>query len=207
MIQGGDQPIEPTLDLSLVVDRFYIFAVCLSCKSRAVAITQEFKQLITASTVRFYPTLHRLMVMDPTSSALEAFRQCYNKVAPGGVEFTDLPSHHTMIVIHTLLRGEWGYRPIWYGDNRPSDHKYTRFARDISEFAQAEYQGKRGVPYWIIDFAFISLSLDPLLPAPAIDDCLKILAASLGCDLPNPATLDKRYTSSVLISICLLTKG
>ena len=184
--------IDPTLDLGLILNRFYIFAVCVICKSRAVAITQEFKQLITASAMHFYPTLHRLTVMDPTSANLEDIRKCYNKTIPGWVDFTNLPSCHTTIMVNALLRRDWGCRPVWCSDDRPSNREHTRFARDISELALAEYQRKQEVPKWIVDFAFNSLSLDPLPSASIVANCFEIIAIHLGYDIPDAIALGGR---------------
>ena len=106
MVEDGDRVMDPTIDLTLVLDRLYIFSVCISFSSRAVAVTQEFEQLIAASALRFYYTLHRLTVTDPTSTVLEDSRRRYSKAFPGGVGFMDLPSRHTNIMIDALIRGD-----------------------------------------------------------------------------------------------------
>lgn len=207
VVEDGDQAIDPTLDLTLVVDRFYIFAVCVSFGNRAVAITQELKQLITVITARFYCTIHRLSVMDSTSIDLEDVRRRYNKAFPDGVDFRGLPSRHSMIMIDALIGTDRGRRAIWHGSDRPSDHEHIQFARDISQLAQVGYQQRQLVPKWTLDFALNSLSLDPLPSAPVIADCLAIVAVNLGCSVSDIATLDERYASSTPISIYLLTEG
>ena len=193
MLQGGDRAIGSTVDLTLAVDHFYIFAVCLSFSSRAVAITQQFKQLITASNACLYQTLHRLAVMGPTSIDLNDIRRRYNNVLTGGVNFTDLPSHHTMIMIDALIRRDWGPHPIWRNDDRPSDQEHVPFVQDIAKLALAEYRRERGVPKWIVDFAFNSLSLDPLPSASIVANCFEIIATNLGYDIPDATNLDERY--------------
>ena len=199
MIKG--RAIDPNLDLALIVDHFYIFAVCASFSSRSAAITQEFERLVTMSAARFYHTLHRLAVVDPTSIDLEDIRQRYNKGFPGGDNFGGLPSRHIMIMIDALIGRDRGRRPIWHGGDRPSTHELVQFARGISQLAQATYQQNQVVPKWTLDFSLNSLSLDPLPPAPVIADCLEIIAVNLGCSVSDVATLDERCISSTLIKI------
>ena len=205
MVEGGDRALDPTFDLVLVVNRFYIFAVCVSFRGRGVSITQGFEQLTTASAVRFYRTLHHLMVTDPTSSILEDIRLRYHRAFPDGVDFTDLPSRHTVITINTLIRRDWRCRPIWQGDDRPSDPEHIQFAQDISKLAQVEYRQERRVPEWIIGFAFDSLSLDPLPSTSIVADCFGIIAMNSGCDVSDATTSEEGYICFCPIRIHLLT--
>lgn len=211
MAEDNNQALGPTLGLTLdptlVVTRFYIFAVCIRFGNQRVAISQGLEELVTASAGRFYRTLHRLTVAAPTSSVLEVIRQCYHKAFPDGIDFTGLPSRHTMSMSDALIRRDWSRNPIWRDDDRPSDHEHIPFARDIAELAEVEYRPERGVPGWILAFAFDSLSLDPLPPASIVTDCLKVIAIDLGCKVSDIANSDERYICLSPISVHLLTEG
>lgn len=209
MVEDGDQTIGTTLDLALALNRFYIFAVCVrvSFSNRGIPITQEFEQLTTTSAGRFYHTLHRLTATDPTSSILEDIRLRYEGDFPRDIDFTVFPYHHTMTMINALIRRDWGPRSTWHDDDRPSGREHIRFARNMAELTQAEYRREQEVPKWFLDFAFDSLSLDPLPPTPVVTECLKIIAINLGCNVSDIGTLDERYIFSILVDIYLLTRG
>ena len=209
MVEDDDQTIGATLDLALALNRFYIFAVrvSVSFSNRRMAITQEFEQLTTTSAGRFYHTLHRLIATDPTSSILEDIRLRYEGDFPRDIDFTVFPYHHTMTMINALIRRDWGSRSTWHDDDRPSGREHIRFARNMAELTQAEYRREQEVPKWILDFAFDSLSLDPLPPTPVVTECLKIIAINLGCNVSETGTLDERYIFSILVDIYPLTKG
>ena len=201
MVEDGDQVI----GLIPAVNHFYIFAVCVSLSDRGRAITQGFQQLAIASAERFYRTLHRLTVMDQTSSVLEDIRRRYHKALPHGINFADLPSWHTTTMIDALIRRAWSTRPIWCGHDRPSDYEHIRFAQDIAELSRAEYRRERELPKWILDFAFDSLSLDPLPSASIVANCFEITAINLGCGVSDTTTSEGRYISFGPIHIRLLT--
>ena len=202
MVEGdGDR----ALDSNLVVNFFNVLTVSVTVGNGRAAITQGLEHLATVSARYLYHIFRHLTVMDPTSSILGYMRPSYRRVFPDVVDFTGLPCCHTMIMIHALIRRNWGSRPFWRDDDRPSDHEYITFARDVAELAQAEYQRKRKVPEWVLGFAFDSLSLDPLPPAPITGDCLKAIAIDLGCDVSEIVTSDERYLFLTLIDYNLLT--
>ena len=195
MVEDGDQTIGTTLDLALALNRFYIFAVCVrvSFSDRGIPITQEFEQLTTTSAGRLYHTLHHLAAIDPTSSILEDIRLRYEEDFPHNIDFTGFPYRHTMTMIDVLIRRDWGPRPTWRSDDRPSNEEYIRFAQDIAGVAQAEYQREQKAPGWTLDFAFEPLSLEILPPVPIVTSCFKIVAIDLGYDVSDATTSDERY--------------
>jgi hypothetical protein len=182
------------LDPTLVVDCFNIFIRGILVDEGRVAIMQGLEQFATVAAGCFCSTFYHLTAMDPTSSILEDIRRRYRRVLPDGIDFTDLPSRHSMIMIDALIRKDWGLRHVWRSNDRPSDHEHIPFARDVAELAQAEYQREQEVPEWILGFVYNSLSLVPLPPASIVADCLKTIAVHLGCSVQPVVTLDERYT-------------
>ena len=194
-------------DPSLVVECFNIFLGSISVNDGGVEVTSQGLELAKVSATCFYRAYHRLTVMDPASRVLDTIHQQYRKDFPNRVDFTSLPSRHTITMIDALVTRDWRPRLIWYGGDRPSDCDHILFAQDIAELAQVEHQPDRGVPRWTLDFAFDSLSLGPLPPAPVVANCLKVIAIDLGCDVSSVVTSDERYTYSSLIGIHILTKS
>lgn len=181
-------------DRALVITRFNIFATCIRVSNGKVAIEQGLGKLATVSTQCIYHTLHRLTAINSTSSVLEDMRRRCRRVLPYWIDFAgSVPSRHTIIMIHALIKEDWSPRPIWRDDYRPSDHDHILFARDITELAQVEYQWQQKVPSWILGFSFDSLSLDPLPSVAVVADCLKVIGISLGCDVSGIVAPEKRY--------------
>ena len=185
-------------DPTRVVDCFNIFTGGIRVNHGRVAIAPGLEQLATASAECMYRTLYRLTVIDPASNALEDMHRRYRDAFPDDTDFTGFQSRHTMTMIGALIRRDRGSHPIWRNDDRPSDQEHVPFARDIAELAQAEYRRERGVPKWIVDFAFNSLSLDPLPSASIVANCFEIIATNLGYDIPDATNLDERYIFLVL---------
>ena len=180
MVEGGDRAL---------ADCFSISAVCTSFSNQREDITRELEQLTIALAERFYRTLHHLTVSDPTSSVLEDMHARYHEVFPHQINFTGFPSRHTITMINNLIRGYLSRRQaIWRDDDRPSDDEHIRFARDIAEHAQAEYQRQHRVPESILNFALDSMFLDPLPPVSIVVHCLKVIAIALGCDVSGIST-------------------
>lgn len=189
------------LDFTRVIDCFNIFTICI----RKARTTQAFEQLATACAGCFCHTFYHLKATDPTSSILEDLHQCYYNALPLEIDSTGLPRCHPMIMVGALIGRKWSARPIWRDNYRPSGRQHVQFARDITELAQAEYRQGHEVPEWIVDFAFDSLSLDPLPSASIIANCFKIVAISMGCGVPNATTLNEKYIYFCPIHTYLLT--
>lgn len=202
LVNSSGQDLDPTL----VVDCFNIFLSGVNVSKGRVAITQGLEQLTMASARCFFHTFCLLMVANPTLSALEGICQHYCRVFPHKIDFTSLPSHYSMVVIEALVRRDWSPYPLWRNNNRPPDHEYILFTQDIAMIAQAQYQQEQHVPNWIFNFAFNSLSLDPLPSSSVVANCLKIIAIRLGCDVWDMITLDDRYAFLGLDTIYFLTK-
>ena len=190
-------------DEALIINLFHIFTICIGDGIESIAIVQGLEQLATASAGWIYRTLYRLMVTNPTSSVLEYIHRRYHKVAPYWNDFTGLPSRYTMIMIHTLIKGDWSPPCIWRSDDRPPDGEHICFAQDVAELAWAEYQWEHKVPGWIWSFVFDSLSLDPLPSTSIVADCLKVIAMGLGC---KTAAFDEMYVCLSVISTLFLTR-
>ena len=186
-------------DQALVTIRFNILIICYMVKLRRVVITPGLEQLAATSTECAYRTLYYLTTTNPTSSVLEEVHQRYCKAFPFRVNFTGLPSHHKMAMIHALINGSRNPRFTWRDEDRPSEDEHICFAQDIAWLAGAEYKRQKKVPGWILSFTFNSLSLYPLLPASVIADCLEVIAVGLGCDLPPVRAPEKRYMCLNLI--------
>lgn len=191
IVQDCNQAIDPTIDLINIVYRFHIFAVCVNFSSQSATITQRFEQFTTASTIRFYHTIHYLTVTDPSSSLLEDIHQRYHQAFPHKIGFTGLPSQHIIAMIDTRIRQEWDPCTVWHNDNRPSEEEHAQFAQDIAELVQVEYQLEPKVPKWVLDFAITSLSLDPLPSASILANCFEVLAINLGYNALGDTTSSK----------------
>ena len=188
-------------DHSLVMECFDIFTGSIRVGDEGAEITSW--GLTTASAGCFYRSFHRLAVLDPTSETLDCIRGSYPTAIPWA-DFAAFSSCHTITMITALVTRDW--KPlVWCGDDKPSDRDHILFARDIAELAQAEYRPERGVPDWILRFAFDHLSMDPLPPPSVVADCLRVGAIHMGCGASDAATSGKRCMCSSHISVHLLT--
>ena len=198
------------LDSTLVTDCFNVFVGCVSLNNDTLVVIQGLEQLATASVRCLFRTFHHLRVTDPTFSVLADILRRYNRAFPFKTDFSGLPFHHTIMMIHALAHGSWDHcNPQWH-DFKPSAQEHIPFAHHVVEVAQMEYdriQHKK-VPRWILRFALHSLSLDPPSPPSVVADCLTIAAIDLGCDVPKIVTLSPRcvrtrrlYTLSDRLSV------
>ena len=134
--------------------------------------------------------------MDPASSVLTDLRQRYFVLVsyPLQADFTALPFHFTMTMIHTLVFPGKNRPPALWDAFSPFSQNHTSFAQLLAKTAQMEYQQteRRKVPRWIHRFVIYSLSLDPLPAASIVADCLTIIAIDLGCDISKITISDER---------------
>ena len=192
------------IDQDFIMNLFNIFTICIDVTNERVAIKRGLEELSAASAGWICRILYYFTTTNPTLSALDRMHRRYRAVVPYWNDFTNLPSRHTMVMIHTLIKGDWSPPCIWREDDRPSDAEHIWFAQDIAKLARAEYRRQYKVPSWIYSFVFDSLSLDPLPSASVVADCLKVIAIGLGC---NTAALDERYVClSVISTARLLTR-
>ena len=204
------KPLASMLELShfhpdIVVDCFNVFVSCISINDGRVVIMQGLEPLAKISASCFLGTLHNLTVVDPTSSILADLHQRYDTLFPPEVDFTGLPLHSTMTMIHTLTNRFGNPRYTWWDNRRPPGLKHISFSRRMAEAAQISYQRtqRRKVPRWILRSALHLLSLGSLCPAPVVVDCLKIVAIDLGCDFSDTPGLDDRCVSTCWTPILL----
>jgi hypothetical protein len=180
-------------DPYLVVDCFDVFIGCINVVKGEVLTVQGSEGLATVSARCLFRTFHRLTIVDPTSGVLTTLRYRYNKVFRSDeIDFTSLPFHYTMLMIHALFKRRWN--PCYVKWDRPTAEEQLPFARYMTEAAQVGYQQMRRakVSRWILRFALFSLSLDPPSPAPVVADCLIMIAIDLGCNISEIVTLDER---------------
>ena len=188
MVEVNDQALNPTH----VVECYNVFTAFIRISNQSVVTTQRLHHLATVSAQSFCRTFHRLMVIDPTLPVVKEICEHYSTIIPLHTHFTNLPFHHTMIMIHALIMRCWTTPHISCGADRPPNDEYIPFAQDNAKIAQAEYQQKSQVPVWILHFAFDSLSLDPPPPASVVVACLEIIAIDLGCDVSSITSVQER---------------
>ena len=187
-------------DQTLVTDCLDAFIGCIKmgADDHEVIIVQGFEQLATASALCFFNTISHLLVMDPTSNALEDVRQRYIKVFSVGVDFHGHQFYHAMNSARRIFAHHWERRFFQWSNYKPSTHEHTIVAHNLVKVTRFKYQRPHKevkVPRWILRFILHSLSLDPLPPVSVVADCLLIIAIDLGCELPNAGTVipDERY--------------
>jgi len=198
-------------DPAIVADCFNAFVGCINVNDDKVVIAQGLEQLAAASSLCFFTTVSHLLALDPTSSVLEDVRQRYTKVFPAQARFHGHQFSHTLEVTRGFFAGDWMPRKVArlfkWTTYEPSDHEHTIVAHILLKVALFGYQETRRkkVPRWILRFAFRSLSLDYLPPAPVIADCLSIIAIDLGCDISDTRTTasDERWVCIWCMDISL----
>ena len=190
---------------TLVVDCLHVFVSCISLTNGKVVIRQGLERLATASAGCFFRTFHHLSVTSPTSNALRGLRHSYGQAFPLDVDFRGLPFHHTMTMIHILIKNRLSSEPVEWDNDKLSTQGRVPLAWYMAEAAQIGYQQTKGekVPRWILRFALDSLSLDPPSPPPVVADCLKVIAIDLGCDISTIATAKERCVQARQISAFL----
>ena len=192
---------------TLVVNCLNIFIGGIRGSHGKVIIRQGLEQLATASAECIYRTFYRLTVIDSTSGDLRDIRQLYREALPDRTKFRRFPFRYTMFMIDTLIEGIWDPHGVWHGDDRPSEEEHIQFAQDIAELTQAECSRGGTVPEWTRNFAFNSLFLEPMPPAPVVGSCFEIIATDLGYDFSKATTSHKGYIHFSPICIHLLTKS
>jgi hypothetical protein len=182
-------------DPTLVVDCFDVFIGCVSLSNRKVVIIQGLEQLARVSAGCFFRTFHRLSVTDPASSVLTYIRGHYERVFPPTTDFKDLPFHHAMTMINSLVTQRWDPHSVGWNNDRPPIQEHISLAWYMAETSRVGYlqSRHREVPDWILHFVLDSLSLDPLPPASVVADCLTIAAIGLNCNVSNTVPLEDRY--------------
>ena len=183
------------MDPTIVVDFFNVFIGCISISGGKWVVLQGLERLAMVSVGCFLRTFHYLWVTDPASGVLIDLRRRYHKVFALETNFSGLPFHHTIQIIHALAHECWDYcSTIQWDDYKPSGQELIPLAQHIAKVVQVEYQrtNHQKVPRWILRFALHVLSLDPQAPASAIADCLMIAGTELQGSFLNTVTLDGR---------------
>ena len=187
-------PELPKFDPTVVADCFHVFVASINLSDDKVVIRKGLEHLATQSARCFFRTFHHLSITNPTSSVLEDLHRCYDRIFPPDADFTGLPFHHTMTVIHILIKKRLSPDAVEWDDDGLSTQERVPFAWYMAKAAEVAYEvmKRRKVPRWILRFAFESLSLHPPSPPPVIANCLEIIAIDLDCDVSNIATIDER---------------
>ena len=179
---------------SLVTSCFDIFTSCINVVNSEVVTIQGLEELAILSGRSLFRTLHRLSVVDQTSSVLEDVRKRYSATFPlKKIGFSPTPFRYTMLGVHALFTKDWipCYRE-WEG---PPEEEQNLFAQYMAEAAQVRYQRmeNKKIPRWILRFALFSLSLDPPSPPSVVGHCLTMVATDLDCDTSTISDLNARY--------------
>jgi len=188
-------------DPIIIEDCFNAFVGCISVSDDKVVVVQGLEQLAAVSALCFVNTIFHLLVVDPTSGALEDVHQHYSKVFPARSHFHVHQFCHTLNMIHDFFTHPRVHRSVcqsfqWnhYGS---FTHEHTIVAHNLVKFALLGYQRpqRAKVPRWILRFAFQALSVEPSPPTSVIADCLSIVAIDLRCDLSDARTTmsDERW--------------
>ena len=187
-------PELPDFDPTLVARCFRIFTGCITLSNDKVVVRQGSEQLATLSISCFFRTFHHLSVADPNSSVLKEFRKFYNTIFPLDIGFRGLPFHHTMTMIHILVKQRLSPEPAEWDNEGLSTQELIPLAWYMSKAAQVGYQETRPrkVPRWILRFSLGFLSLDPPPPPSVVAHCLGITAIDLDCDISNITIKNER---------------
>jgi hypothetical protein len=171
---------------ALISDCFNILVDCAKVNNMNAVIVQGMEQLAEVSAMCFFLAYSHLSAMDPMPSVLVDIRQCYRRVFPRDVDFSDLPFPHTFGLIHTIIySGQRFDVPIEWRDYKPSNHEHVTIARAFSKLSWSHKREFVQLPSSCLSFARHYLSQDPLPPLPIIANCLLIFAIDLGCNVPN----------------------
>ena len=195
-------------DPALIMDCFNAFTGCINIRNGRVVIIKGLEELAMVSASAFFRTLHHLATTDPTSNALAGLQRRYNEVFPSELDFTNLPFHSTMTMIHTLAGRFGNPRDIQWHNYRMTIQEHIPFAQRVLRAAQEGYgqTQHRKVPRWTLHSALYLLSLGPVSPASVVTDCLTIVAIDLGCDVSDIVILDERCVQVWRVSAFLTKK-
>ena len=182
-------------DPTLVVNCFGVFIGCINVDNGKAVVVQGLEQLAKVSASGFFRTFHHLIVMDPTSSILTDLNRRYNKVFPTEVDFTGLPFHSTMTMVHTLVNQFGNPRYAWWNNRILPGQEHIPFSQRMVEAARLKCRQMphRKVPRWMLRSALHFLSLGSLSPASVVADYLTIIAIDMSCDLSDTTSLNDRY--------------
>ena len=171
---------------------------CVNIIDDGVAVmTGESEQLGAVSATCFLSLYCSLSATNSGSTVLAAIRQRYRRSFPPKTDFSGLPFHFTMSVVHHLFNSSNQRRILRWDHYNPSTQEYISFSHTLVKVAQFEYQRRvrqKKVPRWLLRFALRSLSQQPLPSTSVVVDCLLIIAIDLDCDVSevNDMILDER---------------
>jgi hypothetical protein len=198
---------------TLVSDCFGIFIDCIKISKRSPVVVQGMEQLAETSTMCFFLAYSHLSTIDPMPSVLVDIHQHYRRIFPPDLDFSGLPFHYTLGIIHEAIHSRKPETPIEWRDYKPTNREHVAVARALSKLSWSEYQRseyqrseRNMVPRQCLCFVSHSLFQDSL-PPPIIADCLLIIAIDLGCNVSNTMVSGERYAHTWRISITLLTNG
>ena len=186
----------PGFNPDIIVDCFNIFSSCFVPNSSDPSITRGSERLAEISAMCFFCAFSPLLIVEPTSSTVEAVRQRYERLFPPNADLESsscdpisVGAVHRLFSVKTAYGTYMGTWPPYIGwaSYNPSLDELVPFAHALAQVAQFKYRsgdhGNRKVPRWLIRFAFRFLSQDPLPPTSVVTDCLTIIATDLSCDV------------------------
>jgi hypothetical protein len=194
----------PDFDPSLVAGCLGALIGCVKVVNGTVMVTQGLEKLATLSAVCLLHTFSHLSAMGPSSGVFVDVCQQYVRFFRPYIRFNGLPFHHIFCAIHSALYQGWRYqgqRVYWrkqqvqWSDYKLSSWEDTTFTHALTKLAQSEYQRRKKVPCWILQFVLHTLSMDSLPSTLVTVNCLSIIAISLDCDISENRneTPDERY--------------
>ena len=206
---GPNSSINP----AVVVDCLNILGSCLvSSGGYEKTVASGSEQLAGVAAMSFLRTFSYLLSTEPAFVVVRDVRQRYRRMFPHPCDVQGLPSPIIMKAIHSLFTRPRDQPTIdWRGYNPSSISELIPFSRALAQAAQSRFlrhrARRREQPngyHWLIRFALRFLSQDPPPPISVILDCLVIIAAGLGCTLPdtNGVVSDEYVPTSGTIIIC-----
>ena len=179
---------------------------CMTVVCDKAVVPKGSEELAEVSARCCLHTLSRIAATDPNLTTLKRVRRVYTNAFPSNTNFEDLPSEHSLKVIHNIFYSsqekiQWKNYNLLHDDQVTLSHTLVELAnKHVSDAKQdtwdAFFRGRRRVkvPRWILRFALYQLSQDPLPCTSIIINCLSIIAIDLGCTIATDRPIpDERY--------------
>jgi len=189
----------PGFENVIIMDCLNLLISCVSVTDGAgVMVIRGSEVLAEMAATCLLRALSHTLIGHPVSDILEDVYRRYKSAFPSVDKLQDLPFHHTITAIHSLITGDSPDDFDWNGVD-PSTPESPSLVHNFVKIAwhrkKLGLEGHGNVPHWILHFSFHSLLWDPEPPVLVVANCLSIAAIELGCVIPQSDVmkLDKRY--------------
>jgi len=189
----------PGFENVIIMDCLNLLISCVSVTdSDGVMVIRGSEVLAEMAATCLLRALSHTLVEHPASDILGDVYRRYKGVFSSVDNLQNLPFHHTITAIHSLVTGHSPDHFDWDGVD-PSTPESPSLVHNFVKIAwhrkKLDPEGHGKVPRWILHFSFHSLLWDPEPPASVVADCLSIAAIDLGCEISQSDVmkLDKRY--------------